>query len=76
MDFKFCTVVWYHKIQIKFEFQCDQIIGSKVVIVPSAKLEINVDVKYVGEDERTDGLKGELARFGGNGKEVNISGNG
>jgi hypothetical protein len=28
-DFKFCTVVWYHKIQIKFEFQCDQIIGSK-----------------------------------------------
>jgi hypothetical protein len=30
-DFKFCTVVWYHKIQIKFEFQCDQIIGSKVV---------------------------------------------
>jgi hypothetical protein len=32
-DFKFCTVVWYHKIQIKFEFQCDQIIGSKVVTV-------------------------------------------
>jgi hypothetical protein len=30
---------------------------------PSAKLEINVDVKYVGEDERTDGLKGELARL-------------
>jgi hypothetical protein len=30
-DFKLCTVVWYHKIQIKFEFQCDQIIGSKVV---------------------------------------------
>ena len=22
---------------------------------PSAELEINVDVKYVGEDERTDG---------------------
>lgn len=22
---------------------------------PSAKLEINIDVKYVGEDERTDG---------------------
>jgi hypothetical protein len=32
-DFKFCTVVWYHKIQIKFEFQCDQIIGSKVVTI-------------------------------------------
>jgi hypothetical protein len=32
-DFKFCTVVWYHKIQIKFELQCDQIIGSKVVTV-------------------------------------------
>ena len=32
-DFKFCTVVWYHKMQIKFEFQCDQIIGSKVVTV-------------------------------------------
>jgi hypothetical protein len=41
-----------------------------------AELEINVDVKYVGEDERTDGYKGELARFGGNGKEVKISGNG
>ena len=23
---------------------------------PSAELEINVDVKYVGEDERTDGV--------------------
>jgi hypothetical protein len=32
-DFKLCTAVWYHKIQIKFEFQCDQIIGSKVVTV-------------------------------------------
>ena len=31
--FQFCTVVWYHKIQIKFEFQCDRIIGSKVVTV-------------------------------------------
>jgi hypothetical protein len=26
-----CTVVGYHKMQNKFEFQCDQIIGSKVV---------------------------------------------
>ena len=43
---------------------------------PSTELEIKVDVKYVGEDERTDGKKGELARFGGNGKEVKISGNG
>ena len=43
---------------------------------PSAELEIKVDVKYVGEDERMGGLKGELARFGGNGKEVKISGNG
>jgi hypothetical protein len=25
--------VWYHKIQIKFKFQCDQIIGSTVVTV-------------------------------------------
>jgi hypothetical protein len=25
---------------------------------PSAELEINVDVKYVVEDERTDGYKG------------------
>jgi hypothetical protein len=73
-DFKFCTVVGYHKMQIKFEFQCDQIIGSKVVSLKrththqtkrrvshntspltksSAELEIKVDVKYVGEDERT-----------------------
>ena len=37
-DFKFCTVVWYHKIQIKFEFQCDQIIGSKVVTVWRLKI--------------------------------------
>ena len=43
---------------------------------PSAELEINVDVKYVVEDERTDGKKGELARLGGNGKEVKISRNG
>ena len=42
---------------------------------PTTELEINIDVKYVGEDERTDGLKGELARFGGNGKKVIISGN-
>jgi hypothetical protein len=26
-------LVWYHNIQIKFEFQCDQIIGSKVATV-------------------------------------------
>jgi hypothetical protein len=38
MDFKFCTVVWYHKTQIKFEFQCDQIIGSKVVTVSRLKI--------------------------------------
>jgi hypothetical protein len=25
------------------------------MLKPSAELEINVDVKYVGEDERTDG---------------------
>jgi hypothetical protein len=37
-DFKFCTVVWYHKIQIKFEFQCDQIIGSKFVTVWRLKI--------------------------------------
>jgi hypothetical protein len=37
-DFKFCTVVWYHEIQIKFEFQCDQIIGSKVVTVWRLKI--------------------------------------
>ena len=37
-DFKFCTVVWYHKIQIKFEFQCDQIIDSKVVTVWRLKI--------------------------------------
>ena len=37
-DFKFCTVVWYHKMQIKFEFQCDQIIGSKVVTVWRLKI--------------------------------------
>jgi hypothetical protein len=37
-DFKFCTVVWYHKIQIKFEFQCDQIIGAKVVTVWRLKI--------------------------------------
>jgi hypothetical protein len=37
-EFKFCTVVWYHKIQIKFEFQCDQIIGSKVVTVWRLKI--------------------------------------
>jgi hypothetical protein len=36
---------------------------------PSAELEINVDVKYVGEDERTNGV-------GTFGKEVKISGNG
>jgi hypothetical protein len=43
---------------------------------PSVELEINVDVKCVGKDERTDGQKGELARLEGNGKEVKISGNG
>ena len=37
-DFKFCTVVWYHKMQIKFEFQCDQIIDSKVVTVWRLKI--------------------------------------
>jgi hypothetical protein len=47
-----------------------------VITKPSAELEIKFDVKYVGEDERTDGYKGELARFGGKGKEVKISGNG
>jgi hypothetical protein len=36
-DFNFCTV-WYHTIQIKFEFQCDQIIGSKVVTVWRLKI--------------------------------------
>jgi hypothetical protein len=35
---KLCTVVWYHKIQIKFEFQCDQIIGSKVVTIWRLKI--------------------------------------
>ena len=37
-NFKFCTVVWYHEIQIKFEFQCDQIIGSNVVTVWRLKI--------------------------------------
>jgi hypothetical protein len=43
-------------MQIKFEFQCDQIIhNTSPLTKPSAELEIKVDVKYVGEDERTDG---------------------
>jgi hypothetical protein len=30
--FNLCTVVKYHKIQNKFEFQFDRIIGSRVMV--------------------------------------------
>jgi hypothetical protein len=38
--------------------------------------QIPYNLDHVGEDEWTDGYKGELTRFRGNGKEVKISGNG
>jgi hypothetical protein len=37
-------------------------------IKPSAELEINVDVKYVGEDERTDGKRESWHGLGEMGK--------
>ena len=60
-DFKFCTVIWYHKMQIMFEFQCDQIIGSKVVTVWRLKI---CDFSWYRRNSRKGGPRIECLWYG------------